>query len=636
VRLAAAFCAGVLVVAGAVAALGGFVSTAHAGATGPTAYVRIDQLGYPTLAAKRAYLMSSVPETGAGFSLSSPAGGGSRFTASVGAPVGRWSARFPYVYALDFGSFMAPGRYVITVSGPASATSPGFAIGTPADVYGTALRSALSFYENERDGPDFIRSALRTAPGHLNDAHARTYLTPKVDQNGAFKGDLAPLSGHINAAGGWWDAGDYLKFVQTTSYTVSLMEIGVRDFPAQMGRFASEARFGLDWLLRMWDDRTRTLYYQVGIGDGNSSTISDHDIWRLPQADDHYGGDNPIYRYIRHRPVFRAGSPGSPVSPNLAGRDAAAFGLCFQLFARSDRALADRCLRSAEHIFALADTRWRGPLVTAIPYGFYPEMEWRDDLELGAVELANALGPGRQGLSYLRDAAYWAGQYIGRATSDTLNLYDVSGLAHYELIRAIARFGDPAGLAVSPSALLGGLRRELKSAMAIGSRDPFGFGFPWDVEDTASHGFGLSVMASEYANLTGSAEFRALSVRWLGSVLGANAWGVSLVIGDGDVSPDCPQHQVANLAGSLNGHGVVLAGAVVEGPSGGATTGSLQYMRPCPADGRDAYAKFNSTKAVFRDNVQSYSTIEPAIDLTAASPLAFAWQIASPRPLGSG
>ena len=31
--------------------------------------------------------------------------------------------------------------------------------------------------------------------------------------------------------------------------------------------------------------------------------------------------------------------------------------------------------------------------------------------------------------------------------------------------------------------------------------------------------------------------------------------------------------------------------------------------------------------AEFRDNMQSYSNTEPAIDLTAASPLAFAWRM---------
>ena len=88
-----------------------------------------------------------------------------------------------------------------------------------------------------------------------------------------------------------WDAGDYLKFVETTSYTIDMMQLGVRDFPNQMGagstpaNFTAEAKFGLDWLQHMWDDTTQTLYYQVGIGTGNSKIIGDHDIWRLPQAD---------------------------------------------------------------------------------------------------------------------------------------------------------------------------------------------------------------------------------------------------------------------------------------------------------------------------------------------------------------
>ena len=626
-----------------------------AGARPVRAFVRVNQLGYPATATKRAYLISNVSETGATYSVRRTSDGAVAFTGTVGKPLGRWSARWRHVYALDFDSVGTAGTFVVDVSGPAAAGSPPFAIGSPANLYGGALHNALSFYQDERDGPDFIRSALRTAPGHLNDEHARTYLTPKVDDNGAFKGDLRSLHHFIDAAGGWWDAGDYLKFVQTTSYTVALMLTGVRDFPAQMGssaprsNFTSEAEFGVRWLLRMWNNRTRTLYYQVGIGDGNSHTISDHDIWRLPQADDHYGGHNPLYRYIRHRPVFRAAPPGSLVSPNLAGRDAAAFGLCFQVLRRTDPRLAARCLRAGEGIFAAANTHPKGNLLTTIPFDFYPETQWRDDLEFGAVELADALrGAGARGdalprrlahrraIYYLRRAARWARAYIAtsRTSADTLNLYDVSGLAHYELYRAIAAFGDPRGLAVTPHALLADLRRQLDGALTIAGRDPFGFGYPWDVEDTASHGFGLSVMASEYASLTANARFRSLSVRWLGNVLGANAWGVSLAIGDGTTFPDCPQHQVANIAGSLNGTGAVLSGGVVEGPSNAATTGRLTHMRRCPAKGGDAFARFNGRHAVFRDNVQSYSTVEPAIDLTASSPLAFAWQIAAPRPLG--
>jgi endoglucanase len=389
----------------------------------------------------------------------------------------------------------------------------------------------------------------------------------------------------------------------------------------------------------MWDDDTRTLYFQVGIGEGNAAIAGDHDIWRLPQADDTYASRNPLYRYIRHRPVFRAGPPGSPVSPNLAGRLAAAFGLCFQVFHASDPSLADRCLAAGEHVFDLADTHPRR-LLTVIPYDFYPETEWRDDLELGATELADALAaaPGTLpgGLPhtgeafYLQQAARWARSYMsqGDADSDPLNLYDVSGLADYDLYRAISRAGNAGGLTVGPGALAGDIRNQLDAAELQARSDPFGFGFAWNASDTTSHGAGLSVLASEYAALTGDARYRTLSVRWLDAILGANPWGASLIIGDGSDFPRCPQHQVANIVGSRSGRGAVLAGAVVEGPTSGATSGALDGMRACPGRGGDRFTAFNGRAAVFEDNVQSYSTVEPAIDLTASSPLAFAWQIA--------
>jgi len=632
-----------LALASILALAAAILTVVPADAVTPSAFVRVNQVGYPTASAKRAFLMSSDVETGATFDIRD-ASNASVFSAAVGSDLGSWSMAYPHVYALDFTSFTASGTYTIAVSGPIPATSPTFRVGTGSSLYAQALTNGRSFYENERDGAGYIPSPLRTAPAHLNDANAMTYLTPHANSSGHFKGDLSPLGVHIDASGGWWDAGDYLKFVQTSSYTEDLLLAGIRDLPGQMGAggsvdYNAEARFGIDWLLKMWDDTTGTLYYQVGIGTGNAKTRGDHDIWRLPQDDDAFGGTDPLYRYIRNRPVFRAGPPGSPVSPNLAGRDAAAFAQCFVVFKTSDPTLAADCLRSAEHIFDLADTA-PTKLLTVIPYSFYPESEWRDDLELGATELYFALASGGlpSGLAhtdpafYLSQAAHWANAYITNGASDTLNLYDVSGLAHYELSNALQQAGDPAGLETTRTALLADLKKQLDGATAQGATDPFGFGFPWATWDTTSHGAGLSVMAAEYDTLTGTGTYANQEMGWLSNILGANGWGSSFIVGDGSTFPHCMQHQVTNIIGSLDGSPPILAGAAVEGPNGTLFSGSLTGMRPCPADGVDTFGPFDGKTAKFRDNVESFSTVEPAIDLTASSPLAFAWQIHGTPP----
>jgi endoglucanase len=617
-------------------------ATARAAPTPSAAFVRVNQVGYPLTVSKRAYLMASVVETGATFSVRN-ASGAPVFSAPIGANLGSWSSTYSNVYALDFNAVATPGSYTISVSGPVPATSPSFKIDTGTNVYATPLANAVSFYQTERDGPDFIPNDLRTAPAHLNDQNAMTYLTPNVNSSGRFSGDLSPLGTRIDASGGWWDAGDYIKGVQTLGYTTDLLLAGVRDFPAQMGagsstsNFTAEAKFGTDWLLRMWDDTTRTFYYQVGIGTGNAKTVGDHDIWRLPQADDTFGGTDPRYRYIRNRPVFRAGPPGALISPNLAGRSAAAFGLCYQVFRTTDPVFANRCLLAGQHIFDLANTAPTGNLTTYIPFSFYPETEWRSDLELGATELYLAVASGGlpPGLPhtdpgfYLQQAAHWANAYITGPddAADTLNLYDVSGLAHYELHRAIGQAGSPPGLEVTQAALLADMKKALDGALAQAATDPFGFGFPWATWDTTSHGAGLAVMASEYDQLSGTSTYAPFTSRWLDNILGANAWGSSFIIGDGSTFPHCPHHQVANLAGSLDGSPPVLAGAAVEGPNGTLYRGFQTGMRNCPPDDSDPFAQFNS-RAKFKDDIESFSTVEPAVDLTATSPLAFARQAA--------
>ncbi len=603
----------------------------------PAAAIRVDQVGYPAGAVKQAEIMTKAKPASA-LRWVVVRAGSCTVAASGRAPtdLGAWSKRYGWVWAARFSGLHAPGSYRVGILSDPAAASSWFPVGPAAQIYAKPLANALYFYQNERDGPDFIHTALRTAPGHLNDASAMTYRTPPVNGNGDFKGSLAKYATgvRINATGGWWDAGDYLHFVETTSYAEAILLQGIASFPGQMGGgssadFTGEAKFGLDFLQRMWHQNTRTLYYQVGTGEANNYYFGDHDIWRLPQADDHYKGTNPRYVYIRHPPVFRAARPGGQLSPNLAGRLTADFALCYQVFRTADPAYADRCLTEAKTVYSLANTHWKGQLMTAIPFDFYPETSWQDDMMLGATELAIALrDAGRPDTGYLRDAAHWASAWIHskQALSDTLNLYDVSALGDYELDLAM-RAQHVGGLAVTRAQLLANLRGQIEKGIHTAASDPFRFGFAWDQWDTTTHGAGLTVMADEYDALTGRPVYASWAQHWLDDILGGNGWGVSLIVGDGTVFPDCMQHQVTNLVGSHNGQPPVLAGATVEGPNSFAATGLVPNMRRCNANapGDVPYAAYNGHKAVFQDNVQSYSTVEPAIDLTALTPLAFSW-----------
>eukprot|EP01024_Parvocaulis_polyphysoides_P036410 TRINITY_DN3237_c0_g3_i1.p4 TRINITY_DN3237_c0_g3~~TRINITY_DN3237_c0_g3_i1.p4 ORF type:complete len:156 (+),score=24.35 TRINITY_DN3237_c0_g3_i1:344-811(+) len=78
------------------------------------------------------------------------------------------------------------------------------------DVYGDLLDMSYMFYEAQQSGylPDFNRVLWRKDSA-LNDS----------TQNGQ---DLT---------GGWYDAGDYLKIMMTTAYTVHKLVWGILEFP---------------------------------------------------------------------------------------------------------------------------------------------------------------------------------------------------------------------------------------------------------------------------------------------------------------------------------------------------------------------------------------------------------------------
>ncbi|WP_250214030.1 glycoside hydrolase family 9 protein [Acrocarpospora catenulata] len=597
-------------------ALAGVVPGIPAAAAGTrvTGFIRVDQLGFAPAESKHAYLLSTTAAGNLPFTVVDGRGR-TVLTGSAGGDRGPWNTRYPHVHLLDLSALERPGGYRIKAGG---LTSPEFQV-APARLFAGPAAKALTFFQSQRDGADVVPGAFGRRPSHRNDRAATVYEWPTFagDDTDVIKGELTPAGGQkkVDVEGGWFDAGDYLKFTHILAYVDTLMWAARRDGGGP--EVAAEARHGLRWLDKMWDEQTRTLYIQVGIGAGNEegTFVGDHDVWRLPEADDHDTGADR--RHIRHRPVFRAAPPGQPISPNLTGRTAAAFALAAQV--EPDRAKARRWLDRAATVYAQARTTNVGRLVTSLPFAFYPESNWRDDMELGGAELALAarrLGDPRAG-AWLAQAAHWAGQYLTHeAGGDTLNLYDVSALAHRDLVLAL-RGADARGLAVGEQNLIADLKAQLEIGAARAGSDPFQAGAEYAQFDAVPHAFGLAATARLYRSVSGDPGYDGFGTRQRGWALGANPWGVSFMVGVGENYEKCPHHQIANL-----GFPKPLTGAVVNGPNSedlfaDGLGGHFEEMNHCPPDGVDRYAEFTGRGARYVDDVRSWQASEPADDFAA-------------------
>jgi endoglucanase len=599
--------------------------------------IRVNQVGYQPAAPKAAYVMLPARVASVPFTVTNSRGavvyrGVSRDD------VGGWNSRYKAVYLLSFSGLRCRGTYRVRVG---AAASPAFQIASGPTLYGKLVTNAVRYFTSERDGADVEHSVLRREPANLTDARADVYAAPRYDADDNLLGTLKKVGGPVNVSGGWFDAGGgYEKFGYTASYSDALMLIAARDNPRAYPTLKPEAEFGLQWITKLWNPKQKILYMQVGIGNGNAANTiqGDYNFWFLPQREDLLdvakgGNPGPTAYYVKYRPVFEAAAPGQKVSPDLAGRYAADFALGAQL----SRGAAGRQLLSlARSVYADAKTTDVGQILTAYPDDYYPGTEWKSDMLWGATEIALAdekLGVPRPVLrSDLAVAARWAKAYIAQghpAGSDTLNLYDNGAIAEAELLRAMR--GSGLAPAIAPQLLVNDLGKQLQVGEAWAKGDPFALGTDLGSADAAPHAFGLWVTNELYRQAGGSPRYQAFAQQQLNFALGANAWGSSFVVGAGTVYPHCPQSEIANLAGSLTGHGDIQLGAVTDGPSSPANfvgLGTVSGMRACSAG---SFSADNNAAAAYEDNVLSWPSVEPADDYTAISLFAFTLGAASGR-----
>ncbi|CAN1173301.1 Endoglucanase 24 [Linum perenne] len=225
--------------------------------------------------------------------------------------------------------------------------------------YADALSKSILFFEGQRSGylPQDQRLTWRANSG-LSDGWTYNY-------------DLA---------GGYYDAGDNVKFGFPLAFTTTMLAWSVIEFgdvmpPSELRNSLVAVRWSTDYLLKTVSQLPNRIFVQVG------DPYADHSCWERPED-----MDTP-------RTVYAVDAP-NPAS-DVAGETAAALAASSMAFRSSDPGYAETLLRNAVKAFQFADS-YRGAYSDnanikdgACP--FYCDFDgYQDELLWGAAWLRRA------------------------------------------------------------------------------------------------------------------------------------------------------------------------------------------------------------------------------------------------------
>jgi hypothetical protein len=459
----------------------------------------------------------------------------------------------------DLSAVTAPGSYRVRVGGLRSKRWR-----VDATAAGTLLQRLMRIYDVNSDGSE--PSSL-FGPAHLNDA---------AISGGPYDGERFDLTG------GWRDAGDHLKFVQTTGFAVAYLHYAARLAPSQAGTLLPPSDVGVRWLLKA---HPRPDLFVAQVGD-----LSDHEGgFRDPSTDDDGTGPGQGVRLAY-------------TSTGGTGAGLAAAGLALAA-GRLDGAARDQVLTSAREWYAAGKA---DGTPTFAPGDAYRDETVADNMALAAGALWRATGETgylEDALAALRESDFQAG----------LDPFELAPLAAADLCGALGAPAAPdpevreaacEGLRVAAEAA-----RERSRATAFGTPGPFSFG---SIQDNGGSG-AMAVLASRAGLLPQGFAIGAGARDYL---LGRNAWGASFVVGPARGEAGHPHHPGYLVADPRQG----LDGAVVGGPTSPATLKAqgLKIAR------RSRYRRFNSKRTVYEDRREDYVTSEVSLTYSASTILLIA------------
>lgn len=456
--------------------------------------------------------------------------------------------------AADFSELRTPGTYKVV--GEKCGESYEFEIGE--DVYDEAFDAAVKMLYLQRCGEE------------LTEEYADDFAHPACHTGEAVVYGNEDVT--VDVSGGWHDAGDYGRYVVSGAKAVADIMLAYESNPDAFGDDAGipesgngtpdildEAKYELDWLLKMQASESGGVYHKV--------TCANFPETVMPQEET----DQLIL---------------SPISNCATGDFAAVMAMAARVYKDIDSDYADTCLNAAKNAMSYLETSDNGDGFVnpeEIVTGEYPDTKDTDERFWANAELFKTTGDAvyEEALtqtSYLsvQGGLGWekVGFYGGYA-------YLTSDYTNQEYAAEVAD-----KLAYTIDGLL-------ENALADTYKCTVSETYPWGSNMSIANNGILLLMMDE---INGNDEYDNLAKSQLNYLLGNNANSYCFLTGFGSLSPENTHHRPSQVLGKS------MPGMLVGGAD---------------SDLEDPYAKATMSETApakcYVDNAQSYSCNEVTV-----------------------
>ena len=454
------------------------------------------------------------------------------------------------LHRIDFSSFSTAGEDYKLVSGDLESVA--FDISN--DLYSQLRYDALAYFYQNRSGieieSEYVGEEWARGAGHISDNDVTCYKGKDLDGN-----EWPGCDYSLDVSGGWYDAGDFGKYVVNGGISVwTLMDLyerfpnaypdGSLQIPERSNNvpdILDETRWEMEFLLSM----------QVPQGEDLAGMVHHkmHDLdWApIPMVPPLQVDNDKEHKYVgAGRYVY---APSTAATLNLAATGAQ----CARIWKDIDSEFADRCLTAAE-------IAWQAALDHPTIYagnnpgdggGNYDDNDVRDEFYWAAVELFITTG----------DEAYinYAGDNAALIEEEQFDWSATAPLGAISLVVNHMAIPD----INSNDVLLSNVDRLLNAQKEDGFEVLIDGPYPW-----GSNGLILNnlIQVGIAYDLTGEEKYLFALESGMDYLLGRNAMNRSFITGYGDFPAEHPHHRF--WANDLtNGYPPPPSGAVVGGPN---------------------------------------------------------------------